>query len=157
MIDVAALWEAEYPAVCGYFRRRLGADWEMADDLASEVFVRVWAKRDTYHERAGISVRAWLYRIAHNLLVDYWRTRRPTMHLGALRESSYALRLDRIEERAEVREALDGLPVKQRAVLIGRFYEGRQQRELHAISSLGGVKKLQERALVNLRRALEAA
>jgi DNA-directed RNA polymerase specialized sigma subunit len=56
-----------------------------------------------------------------------------------------------------VTEALDRLTERQRAVVVARFYEGRRQRDLAHIATYYGVKKLQDRALVNLRKLLEVA
>jgi len=158
-LDVAEVYATYHAAVCAYFRRRLGDDWEMAEDLAADVFARVWAKRETYHERDGVPIHKWLYRIAHNRLVDYWRIRRPTTVLvdGYGGRASYTLRWDELDRHLEIDDAIATLPAKQRMVIVGRYYEDRMHQDLGHISSANGTKKLQDRALANLRKALEAA
>lgn len=163
MLDVDTLYRAEYEPLVRFFRHRLGDDWPLAEDLVSDVFFRAWAKRDTYREQPGVPARAWLYRLAHNRLVDHWRTRRPTVPLDALAEAvSYTLRFEQIDRdidgpSMDVQAAVDRLIPKQRDVIVGRFYEQRSPRDLAHLSTEAGVKKLQARALVNLRRMLAEA
>ena len=67
----AALFDQHYDAVyrfC-YFRLR---DVEMAQDIASDVFVRMVEKLDTF-EAHGRPLLAWLYTIARNLIIDHQR------------------------------------------------------------------------------------
>jgi RNA polymerase sigma-70 factor (ECF subfamily) len=158
-LDVAALWEAEHQAVQAHLRYRLGADWEMADDLTSEVFVKVWAKRGAYREMDGIPVRAWLFRLVHNILVDYWRgrSRRAAVSFDALSKLSYTVRFGDVDQQIEIEAALETLTPPQRATIIGRYYERRRVADLGHIGTVDSVKKLQARALVNLRKVLEAA
>lgn len=161
-IDVGALYEAEYTAVCRYFQRRLGdVDWGVADDLASEVFLRAWAKREQYRPIGSIPPRVWLYRIARNLLIDELRRPRRTVSLDARvaagHEPTCSVRFEDVEQSAEIQAAMTTLTEMQRAVIVGRFFERQKTRELTHIASYDGVKKLQTRALVNLRRALGAA
>jgi len=162
VIDIQGLYAAEYPRLCGWFARKLyRADLAVCEDLASEVFARAWAKRDTYVERPGATATSWLYRIGANLLIDYCR--REGLHrwqsLDSMaergREPSCTLRFEEVERDAELRAAVDRLPERQRAVIVGRFYEGRRQRDLAHVATYDGVKKLQERGLANLRRALK--
>lgn len=154
-LDVAPLYEREREAVVRYFERRLGGRWQDADDLAAEVWARVWAKRATYCPMAGIPLRSWLFKVCHNLLVDYWRTRRPSVSLDALREASCTLRFEETERRTEVGAAVAALGAMQRAVIIGRFWEGRRHDEMGHVTTVAGSKKLQDRALVNLRKVLD--
>ena len=69
------LYDSYAPQVYAYVYRRV-SDPEVAEDLTGEVFVRVvmalHAGR-TWHT----SFRAWLYRVAHNLVVDHYRRRAP--------------------------------------------------------------------------------
>jgi RNA polymerase sigma-70 factor (ECF subfamily) len=157
--DVAELWEREYPAVVRYFRRRLGPDHQLAPDLAAEVFLRAWAKRDTYRPRPGTGPMAWIYRIARNLLIDHRRARRPAVSLDVLEwrdlAPSCSYRFEEIGTRLEIGRALDALTEKQRAVLVARFWVGRQHTECGHIATADGSKKLQDRALANLKRLLQ--
>lgn len=59
------------------------ADPELADEIAQEVFVRAWTRRQQY--RVGTNVRAWLMAIARSQLIDFHRRRqRDQRHLHEL-------------------------------------------------------------------------
>ena len=84
---LSELYDFYAPLVYAYVYRRVG-DPEVAEDLAGEVFVRVVMVvrgGHTWHT----SFRAWLYRVAHNLVVDHYR-RRPPEPLLSLDESKAA-------------------------------------------------------------------
>src|SRR4051794_31143405 len=67
----APLYERYFPRIYAYCLRRAGA--AMAEDLSSQIFTRALANLRTYR---GGSVGAWLFRIAHNTVVNYLRDRR---------------------------------------------------------------------------------
>src|SRR6185295_1265725 len=69
----ATLYEQYRPLVYRFLRRRLDGSDEVVEDLTEDVFVKLYEKLDRYVER-GLPFTAWLYRIAHNQLVDYVRT-----------------------------------------------------------------------------------
>ncbi len=110
----ARLFERHAPAVRGYFRRQLhGAS--AADDLAQEVFVRIVRGADAYDARER--ERAWVFRIARNVLVDHHRRSERTPNQNATVEQATAppqsLALD-------LQQALAALPVEDRdAFLLG--------------------------------------
>jgi RNA polymerase sigma factor (sigma-70 family) len=70
---LGVLHERYFPALCAYFRTRGCQDCD-AEDLAEEVFLRIARTRTTgrgpYVPGPGRSFRAWLFRIARNLLLD---------------------------------------------------------------------------------------
>lgn len=69
------LYEKYLKAVYGYCYNRLGRKKELAEDITSETFVKAIEKFQTFTYR-DISFVAWLYTIAHNLIVDYYRNKR---------------------------------------------------------------------------------
>ena len=162
MLDVEALYASEHDTVRRYFARRIGQrDPSLADDLTSATFLRAWERRDRYRPLPGVKPVAWLFMVARNILADYFRSERPTASLEVRAdlglEPAAPSRANTVEWVAVLGAAVSTLSPKQRAVIVGRFYEGRLQREMGDVASCDGVKKLQERALVNLRRVLEAA
>src|SRR3712207_3572347 len=70
----APLYEAYVDAVYRYCYRRLGNS-DAAADATSAIFTRALSALPRYHHR---SFRSWLFTIAHNTLVDSWRTTRVT-------------------------------------------------------------------------------
>ncbi|MCC7369912.1 MAG: sigma-70 family RNA polymerase sigma factor [Chloroflexi bacterium] len=156
----ATLYEQYRPLVYRFLRRRLEGSDEVVEDLTEDVFVKLYEKLDRYVER-GLPFTAWLYRIAHNQLVDYLRTlpRQNAQPLDAVAEmperqttSEYSSVLD----RHTLEPALARLTAEQRQAVELRFLQGMSVAETAATMgrSEEAVKKLQARALVNLRRAL---
>lgn len=147
---------------------------DQAEDLAQEVFLRVYRARKRYVVGARFST--WLFRIANNVASNALRSRarRPEVTLqtrdsgpmGAkpldkmLQASSGqmpARRLDKAEIREVVRMALEALNERQRmAVLLNKF-EGMSYAEIGEIMELSpqAIKSLLSRARVNLRDVLE--
>ena len=70
--DLESLY-VEHGAVFEFFRNRAGR--QEAEDLTSEVFVRVARALPKLEDR-GVPMRAWILRIARNLLIDQARTGR---------------------------------------------------------------------------------
>ena len=103
-----AAWETEElfaenrDGVMRYLRRHLD-DISAAEDIAQESFIRFFQARS--QGEAIDQPRAWLYRVAHNLLVDYGRKKRPDLldEDGWLRlEGGASDSVQGIEARAEI-------------------------------------------------------
>ena len=159
--DAAALgelYDRYAPRVYGYIHRRVG-DAFLAEDLTGDVFVRVLqAIRSERLWRT--SFRAWLYRIAHNVVVDHYR-RQPQGAPVALDEVQLAAGGDRLPDlaqdaldRAWLRGAIRRLTPEQQEVLALRVGEGLTARETARVmfKTTGAVEALQRRALATLRR-----
>lgn len=145
-----------------YIYRRVG-DVETARDLTSEVFRRFL---QAIHNGSGPNdnLRAWLYRVAHNIVVDHYR-RRQNQQLLPLQENwidtendpgqTAELRL----QTEKVREALSHLTLDQQQVVALKFLEGMSNKEVAEITGkpVGAVKSLQHRALASLQRQLITA
>ena len=155
-----SLYEQYAPLVYRFLRRRLDGDDEIVHDLTEDVFVKVYEKLDRYVER-GLPFTAWLYRIAHNHLVDYLRAlpRMSATTLDAVAEvpeRAASAAFSRVLDRQSLEPALARLTPEQRQAVELRFMEGMSVAE--TADAMGrsdeAVKKLQARALANLRRHL---
>jgi RNA polymerase sigma-70 factor (ECF subfamily) len=136
-------------------------DIATAEDLTSEVFVRLVEKIDRFTYR-GRPLLAWLYTIARNLIMDHHR-RAGKSQLLSLDEQLVA---DTIapEEAAERRLTQDRLAAAiahltedQRQVILLKFVEGLGNETTAQTlgKTVGSVKSLQHRGLAALRRILE--
>lgn len=107
-----------------------------ADDVAQEVFVKVWQNLDRYVH--GASFSSWLYRITVNTAIDRLRRRKPTLALDDLigeatsnpsneRPEQLVLQRDTTER---VRHAIAALPPTARITLILREYEQLSYKEI---------------------------
>src|SRR4051794_13617051 len=143
------------PKLYRYAVYQLG-DPSAADDLVSEVITRMLEKIDGY-QYTGVPFQAWLFRIAHNLLMDTHRQTRklPVVSLDAWQDDPQApdiggpdARLDQVLDREILLAALAQLTAEQRQVLILRFVEGWPPAEIATLlgRSIDSVKSLQYRA-----------
>lgn len=129
-----------------------------AEDLTAQVFLKAWEAIGNYRltERP---FSAWLYRIAHNLVVDYFRMRRETMPLDDVTaDEARDADLEDLTQRHLTSEALQRairrLTNDQRQVILLRFIEGYSTQEVALImgKGQGAVRTLQHRALASLGR-----
>ncbi len=148
----------------GIFRLAYGFfhDREDALEIVQETFMRVYEKIGTY--RPEHSLQSWLYRMAYNLCVDYYRKfakkRRlqddfasvPERHL-AQAEGSQALWESR-RTAASIEQAMQSLSRKQREVFVLKYRQGLKLKEVAETMavSLGTVKALHHRALRRIRQ-----
>jgi len=73
--DTEALWKEYHAALRRFIRRRI-SDEATADDLLQDVYIKVHSSIGSLKDRER--VHAWLYRIARNTIIDYYRTRKLT-------------------------------------------------------------------------------
>jgi len=150
-----------YEDIFDYIARRVGNRSD-AEDLTMHVFAKGLNAVSSYEDR-GYSVKAWLYRIAHNAVVDHFRTQRPSVDLEDLPEIADD---SNIEAMISAREELEGLykeiaalPAAQAEVLLLRFVEDRSVAETAMILDKKEVtvRALQFKGIKNLRaRVIEA-
>ncbi len=72
------LWQEFHKTLHAFFRKRVG-DEHAAEDLLQEAFLRIHKGIESVADDARI--RGWNYRIARNLVIDHYRSRRPTEQL----------------------------------------------------------------------------
>src|SRR5262245_5209642 len=70
---VAALYESHFERVARYINVRIGSQMD-AENMASEVFIKALNAADSFKE-TGAPMEAWIFKIAHNLTVNYLRDR----------------------------------------------------------------------------------
>lgn len=136
-------------------------DLQVAEDLTAQTFLKAWQAIERYNER-GTPVVAWLMRIAHNLAVSHLRARREH---GALDEAIVDHKrhgdpeaiLEQSSDELSVREAVRHLHGEQRRVILLRFVEEKDYREVAQIigKSVPAVRVIQHRAIGNLRRIMQ--
>lgn len=143
--DVAALdtlVRRHTDAIRGYLAGLLREPAEV-EDLFQEVWLRVIRRSDAYRSR---NFRGWLFRIAHNAVIDRFRRRRPTVSLdagngedGSLGETLVAGEAsprDHAESRDALEELVDAiraLPEKQREVFLMRAVAELSFREIASL------------------------
>lgn len=131
-----------------------------AEDLTAQTFLQAWEAIERYQIR-GAPFVSWLLRIAHNLAVSHLRSKREKaqLHEGIVDEGSRRDPEAVAEQKADeerVRQAILRLRDEQRQVIILRFVEDLEYREVAEIigKSVAAIRVIQHRALNALRRQL---
>lgn len=131
-----------------------------AEDLTAQVFVKAWEAIGKY-KWTDRPFAAWLYRIAHNLMVDGYRAYHPAAPLEEITmvedpEADVEDQVDTVLTGEMLKRGLTRLTRDQQQVIVLRFMEGYSTSQVAEIMGKqeGAVRTLQHRALVGLRVAL---
>jgi RNA polymerase sigma-70 factor (ECF subfamily) len=147
----AALWR--------FTLRLVGDDRERAEDVVQETMLRAWRHREVL-DRAPAGVRAWLFTVARNIVIDQWRTgaSRAETPVADLPEDLEPVdRSDELLLSWVVAEAVTRLSPEHRAVLQECYYRGRPVSEVARRLGVpeGTVKSRTHYALRALKLVLE--
>jgi len=151
------IYQRHYKQMYVYIFCRLN-DRASAEDLASQVFLEAFRGIRSFTYR-GVPFSAWLYKIAHNLCIDFVRRRRVVLQpLNEADESNAGSHDDweAINNHAALAAALPRLTLEQQQVVVLRFVKDMPLANVAAAlgKSEEAVKALQHRALASLRRYL---
>jgi RNA polymerase sigma-70 factor (ECF subfamily) len=157
---IAALYELHYPAIYRYIFYRL-SDEASAEDLTTEVFIRMVQKLPGYKDR-GKPILAWLYTIARNLVIDHHRAAEKIQKLpikDQIIEDEGPGPAKEVQNRQIedcFRRALARLPESQQLILVLRFIEEYSTPKILELlgKSDRAMRSLQHRALRSLEKAL---
>lgn len=123
-----------------------------AQDITSQVFVQAMLNIERFR---GGSVRAWLFSIAHNLMIDYFRKNRRVVDLDTQEiyewDTEPIERIIRSENEALLRELIHRLPSDKQNMLLLRFVGGLSASEIGEI-----VEKNETAVRVEIHRILKA-
>lgn len=155
-----------------HFMYRMVHNQAVAEELAQEVFLRVYRSRETYRAEARFST--WLYRIATNLGVNHARDTRhertaSTIYLDQADEDTGSTpdvadltpgaetRMVSDERMAAIRDHVLGLPERQRSAVLMHKYEGMDYKQIGEVLKLSesATKSLLFRAYQTLRDKLK--
>lgn len=157
---LAEIYQRHQPAIYRYILHRV-TDVITAEDLTSEVFVRLMKKIDGFTYR-GRPILAWLYTIARNLVADHHRRsgRLPQVPLEDDGLASVASPDNHIQHwltQHRLLESLSCLTAEQYEVILLRFVEGFDNNTVAELlgKSVRAVKSLQYRGLIALRNTLK--
>ena len=179
MLRVAAGDESGFNYLAGKYHRpiihflfRMVRNQAIAEELAQEVFLRVYRSRESY--RAEAKFTTWLYRIATNLAVNHARDTKNERSVQAVYldapdeqtgttpdvaddEPSAEQQLLRQERMKAIRAHVMALPERQRMAVVMHKYQGMDYREIGEVLKLSesATKSLLFRAYQTLREKLK--
>jgi RNA polymerase sigma-70 factor (ECF subfamily) len=155
------LYEQLSQRVYNYLYYHLNGRTQLAEDLTEEVFVKVLEKLNLYQDR-GLPFSAWIFRIAHNHLIDFLRAQpRPGVvsidDCQDLRAPGAERTLELALTHAELTCAMAGLTADQHRVIVLRFLQGLGTSETAEVlgKTEDAVRRLQARGLRVLKKSLE--
>jgi len=129
-----------------YIKRITNVTNEEAEDLLQEIFIKVYRHLNGFDQKLKFS--SWIYRIAHNEVINFAKKRRggPLLTRTSDGDDSSGTMLDNLageddvhgnyvamESRERVWQALMELPLKYREVLVLKFFENKSYREMSDI------------------------
>lgn len=129
---------------------------EVAEDILSDTFVKAWQKIGSVSSAESLS--GWLYQIARNNVIDYYRVKKDFLPLDEVVD----FLVDAINpvdtvnlslEQAKTLEILKGLTSEQQAVIKYKFFEDLSNEEIAQIldKTEGAIRVIQHRAIIKLK------
>jgi RNA polymerase sigma-70 factor (ECF subfamily) len=158
----AQLYETHFDKIFRYVVLKIRNQTE-AEDMTQQVFVKAYESIGSYQPQ-GVPFTAWLFRIAHNQMVDYVRkeSKKPTVPLDEslpiMDDSDLEHDVETKIEMEKVVVATKQLTKAQREVISLRFAGGLSITEAARTmrKSEGAIKALQHSAILSLRKTLLA-
>lgn len=136
-------------------------DQETAFDLTETVFLKVWENLDKYSLKAGSSFTSWVFRIAHNLIIDHRRFEKETLPLDfdladQKSENNPVHAAEQNLSKTTLKKALSSLKDSYQEVLTLSYLNGLDNGEVAQLmkKSEGGMRVLKFRALQELKKVL---
>lgn len=135
---------------------------EEAEDLTHQVFLKSWENIADY-ESYGFPFSSWLYRIARNQTIDYYRTKKESVGLENIEETKFtedaeeiSKLIDDLQDLKKIKEAIALLSDDQQNIIILRFIEDFSPKETAEIleRTEGAIKLIQHRAIKRLKEIL---
>ncbi|MBI3952392.1 MAG: sigma-70 family RNA polymerase sigma factor [Candidatus Doudnabacteria bacterium] len=133
---------------------------EVAEDILSDTFVKAWLKISQVNSAKALST--WLYQIAKNNIIDYYRVRKSQVCLDEVEEfllEDGASAIDELNLDIEQRKIVDlvaSLPKDQQQIIRYRFFEDLTNEEIALLMNKteGSVRVIQHRAILKLKTLL---
>lgn len=134
-----------------------------AEDLVEVVFLKIWENIDKYKVQAKTSFSAWLYRIAHNLVVDYYRSKKDkefdelSIDIATKDREHNAIRMaERSLDKDNLKKGMKNLKKSYQDIILYKFINELTNSEIAEIlgKSEGSLRILQHRALKALKHEL---
>ncbi len=132
---------------------------ETAEDLTSLIFLKAFEKIKNFDVQKG-SFSAWLYAIANNTIIDYYRGKKNEANIDDIwdlsAEDDISLDLENKNQLEKIRAYIRKLPAKQRNIIILRLWQNLSYKEIAQITSFTetNCKMIFSRAIRQLRQEM---
>lgn len=150
------LYERYIDQIFAYIYRKT-SDREVAEDICSQVWIKALKSLEFFGEDENAHFKAWIYRIANNSVIDYYRTRKEKVDIDEIIEpgirEDFAAQIDAKDKLTEIRKFLDTLSDIQKEIFILRIWDDMSYK--HIAKLLGkkedNCKKIFSRTLEKLK------
>lgn len=156
-------WEVSYreylPRVYNFFLYRIG-DRSLAEDLTAATFEKAWRGRSRFRRDLS-AFSTWLFTIARNVGIDYFRKKESDISLDAVREQADPASLEEIVQRkhdsTRLRSLLSQLPTRERELVAFKYGAGLTNRDIARLTYLSesNVGIILYRVVAKLRTEME--
>lgn len=151
-MDKTKIYEDYHLKVLRYIQSKVN-DYHLAEDLCSDVFVKVYEKLDTFDETKA-SISTWIFTITRNLLIDYYRTRKITVEIPD--SLTYEEDISDVDPESleTLASALKELNDRDRKLIIMHYYEGKTLKEIAQTLGISYIyaKVLHKKVLLSLKK-----
>ncbi|MBQ6588134.1 MAG: sigma-70 family RNA polymerase sigma factor [Butyrivibrio sp.] len=141
------IYEQYHDKVFAYIRNHVN-QIEDAEDLCSDVFIKIYSKIDTF-DASKASISTWIYAMTSNTVIDFYRTNHVHSEIPEDLAEEKSLIEDEVlnNENLEcLAKALKALPQEQMDIIVLRYYRGLTLQEVAEQMNLSyGVTKLRHR------------
>jgi RNA polymerase sigma-70 factor (ECF subfamily) len=132
---------------------------EVAEDVLSDTFVKSWQKINQVNSPQALS--AWLYQIAKNNIIDYYRIKKETVDLAEV-EDFLEDEVDPVDltslniQQKKLLQLMTQLPEEQQQVIKYKFFEDLENEEIAYVmdKSEGAIRVIQHRAITKLKELI---
>lgn len=131
-------------------------------DLTENVFLKVWENIGSYRNTEGSSFSSWVYRIAHNAVVDHYRMTKEHAELDAnhaddKKHNDPIVMTERKLGQEALKNAISKLKKTYQQIILMKYINELENHEIARVmgKSEGSVRILKFRALKALKRILE--
>lgn len=127
-MEQSQIYEDYHMKVLRYIQGQVN-DYYLAEDLCSDVFVKVYEKLESFNEKKA-SISTWIFTITRNTLIDYYRTRKVTSEIpeNLVYEDDESDVDD--ESLEKLAKGLENLDERSRNLIIKHYYEGKTLKEV---------------------------
>lgn len=156
--DFEVFYKKNVDRIFRYVFFRVGQKREVTEDLVSEIFMKALRNFDKYDPK--ISQSAWIYRIAHNHLANYFRDSKTTTDIDDIEfllvGSDGSEELIKQEESWLIKGGLDKLTVEERKIVTMKYIEGYSYKEIAEVleKTADALKVASHRAIKKLRKLI---
>ncbi len=149
-----------------YIRRITNIKNEEIDDLLQDIFISVYENLNAYN--IELSFSSWIYRIAHNKTINYWKKHKKEIESisvdenlsfveSIFNEDNLILNLEKKDDKKNLLKALNKIDLKYKEVLILKFLENRDYKDISDIleKPMGSIATLINRGKKQLKLEFE--